>query len=67
MESRGRITFWDDDKGYGFISPEEADGERVFVHVSAFEESSRRPASGRGVVLNQAIITRGVCVVSRLA
>ena len=50
MESRGRITFWDDDKGYGFISPDEAGGERVFVHVSAFEEGSRRPARGRGVV-----------------
>ena len=30
---KGRLTQWDDAKGYGFI--EQPDGEDVFVHFSA--------------------------------
>ena len=52
MALRGRIIFWDDAKGYGFIEPE-GGGERVFVHVSAFREASRRPSRGRRVVFEE--------------
>ncbi len=42
MSSRGKITSWNDEKGFGFITPI-AGGERVFVHISAFSNRNRRP------------------------
>ncbi len=44
MRSKGRITSWHDDKGYGFITPLDG-GKKVFVHVSAFSNRNRRPAA----------------------
>lgn len=41
----GRITGWNDDKGYGFVTPHEGEG-RAFVHVKAFQSGSRRPVDG---------------------
>lgn len=42
MRRRGTITFWKDEKGYGFITPE-AGGKQVFVHARAFIGQQRRP------------------------
>ena len=42
MRTRGKITFWNDEKGYGFITPS-AGSKQVFVHVRAFSNRSRRP------------------------
>ncbi len=42
MRTKGRIASWNDDKGYGFIEPH-AGGGRVFVHIQAFGNRSRRP------------------------
>ena len=41
----GRITEWNDDKGYGFVVPN-GGGDRAFVHISAFARGSRRPVEG---------------------
>lgn len=41
----GRISEWHDDKGYGFVVPHDG-GARAFVHIKAFQVSSRRPARG---------------------
>jgi uncharacterized membrane protein YsdA (DUF1294 family)/cold shock CspA family protein len=48
MRVQGKITDWNDLRGFGFISPLER-GERVFVHVSAFPSGSRRPTDGEFV------------------
>ena len=45
MRSAGRITEWNDDKGFGFVVPH-GGGERAFVHVRAFQRGSRRPVEG---------------------
>jgi len=43
MRSKGKIASWNDDKGYGFITPL-AGGKQVFIHVSALSNRGRRPA-----------------------
>jgi CspA family cold shock protein len=37
----GTVKFFNPDKGYGFISPEEGGGDS-FVHISAVERSGMR-------------------------
>jgi len=41
MRYQGRITRWNDDRGYGFITP---NGSRnlVFVHIKAFSDKPQR-------------------------
>lgn len=42
MRTKGKIASWNDDKGYGFITPL-AGGKQVFIHVSALSNRHRRP------------------------
>lgn len=48
MPHKGRLATWNDDKGFGFIEPNDG-GPRVFVHIKAFESRSRRPIQGDAV------------------
>src|SRR3546814_7859726 len=45
MRLAGRISDWNDDKGYGFVTPN-GGGDRAFVHIKAFQSGSRRPVDG---------------------
>jgi len=45
MRYQGEITGWKDDQGYGFVISN-TNGEKAFVHISAFESRSRRPSNG---------------------
>jgi len=45
MRLAGRITDWNDDKGYGFVVPN-GGGTRAFVHINEFQRGSRRPVDG---------------------
>ncbi len=42
MRHAGRITGWNDDKGYGFVTPHDG-GARAFLHIKAFQQATRRP------------------------
>ncbi|MFN9570682.1 MAG: cold shock domain-containing protein, partial [Cyanobacteriota bacterium] len=42
MDQQGRLTQWNDAKGYGFITPL-SKGPRIFVHISQFQQRNRRP------------------------
>jgi uncharacterized membrane protein YsdA (DUF1294 family)/cold shock CspA family protein len=42
---QGRISNWNDEKGYGFVSPN-GGGDRAFVHIKAFAGRRRRPVDG---------------------
>jgi len=45
MRDQGRLTSWDDDKGFGFVTPDKG-GQRAFVHIRAFSYRQRRPRNG---------------------
>jgi uncharacterized membrane protein YsdA (DUF1294 family)/cold shock CspA family protein len=45
MRYQGRLQDWNDEKGYGFVVPN-GGGARAFVHIKAFDGSSRRPSNG---------------------
>ncbi|MFW2438548.1 MAG: DUF1294 domain-containing protein [Arenicellales bacterium] len=42
MRAKGKITNWNDEKGFGFITPASG-GKQVFVHITAFGNRKRRP------------------------
>ena len=42
MRTKGKITTWNDEKGFGFITPCTG-GKQVFVHIKAFGNRNRRP------------------------
>jgi cold shock CspA family protein len=50
MRIKGKIATWNDDKGFGFITPN-AGGKQVFIHISAFKNRSRRPEIDQLVTL----------------
>jgi len=45
MRLAGRITDWNDEKGFGFVVPN-GGGNRAFVHINAFPRGSKRPVVG---------------------
>lgn len=42
---RGVLKTWKDDRGFGFIQPDEDDKD-IFVHISALKNMARRPMRG---------------------
>lgn len=44
MRLQGKITNWNDDKGFGFVEAN-GGGERAFVHVKAFKPRTHRPVN----------------------
>lgn len=55
MRLQGKVTRWDDEKGFGFITWP-GDGSTIFVHIKAIAGTSRRPAVGDVVSYE---VTRG--------
>ncbi|PPD20275.1 MAG: DNA-binding protein [Methylomonas sp.] len=42
---KGVLKTWKDDRGFGFIQPDNGDTD-VFIHISAFNSMTRRPLRG---------------------
>lgn len=42
---RGVLKTWKDDRGFGFIQPDNGDKD-IFVHISALKGMARRPLRG---------------------
>ena len=54
----GRITGWDDGKGYGFVTPHDG-GARAFVHIKAFQQTTRRPLDGDLISYATRVVGKG--------
>lgn len=46
MRDQGRLVEWFDEKGYGFIQPEDLSKARVFLHIKDFARQGPRPIVG---------------------
>lgn len=46
---KGKIDQWNDEKGFGFITPDNG-AEKIFFHVSSVKTNSRRPQIGDAVL-----------------
>ena len=49
MRFEGTLKSWNDERGFGFIAPDQGSDE-VFVHVKAFSRRNGRPAVGQRLV-----------------
>ncbi|RDV24224.1 DUF1294 domain-containing protein [Alteromonas aestuariivivens] len=52
MRFQGKLTNWNDDKGFGFVEPN-GGGTRSFVHIKSFQKRTRRPVEGDLIVYEQ--------------
>ena len=46
MRDQGRLVEWFDDKGYGFIQPNDTNKGRVFLHIKDLTKQGPRPIVG---------------------
>lgn len=51
MRYKGRIKFWDDKKGFGFIEREDG-GRDVFLHIKEFDLRNKRPEQGEVITFD---------------
>ena len=58
MRIKGKITFWKDNKGYGFITPDSG-AKQVFVHINAFADKSQRPQINQMVLFALSTVKQG--------
>jgi cold shock CspA family protein len=58
MRIDGTLSKWNDDRGFGFITPRQG-GPEVFVHVSAFPKHGGRPAIGQQVTFEIEVTSAG--------
>ena len=45
MRYQGKVSSWNDAKGYGFVTPH-GGGTRAFAHIKSFTKHGRRPVDG---------------------
>lgn len=54
----GKLTRWNDDRGFGFIQP--IDGSReVFLHISELKDATRRPLDNDTIYYNRVVDSNG--------
>lgn len=58
MEQIGSVSEWNDDRGFGFVTPD-AGGDRLFLHISEIQTHMRRPIVGDRVFYRSGKDERG--------
>ncbi|HEY9659225.1 MAG TPA: cold shock domain-containing protein [Allocoleopsis sp.] len=56
--NRGQLVTWKDEKGFGFIKPDD-DSKEIFLHISALPRASRRPRVGDTILYEQVVQADG--------
>ena len=60
----GKITYWNDEKVFGFITPK-AGGKSIFFHINEFSKRHQRPIQGLSVHYNLSTDSRGrICAIN---
>ena len=59
MRDQGRLVEWLDDKGYGFIQPNDESKGRVFLHIKDFAQKGPRPILGCALEYNVQVDANG--------
>lgn len=59
MRDQGRLVEWFDDKGYGFIQPNDEAKGRVFLHIKDFAQKGPRPILGCALEYNVQVDANG--------
>lgn len=59
MRDQGRLVEWFDDKGYGFIQPNDETKGRVFLHIKDFAQKGPRPILGCALEYNVQVDANG--------
>lgn len=65
MRYAGSLNEWNDERGFGFVTPH-GGGPRAFVHIKAFERGAGRPVAGMRVSYELARDGQGRLTASRL-
>ena len=52
LREKGKIIKWNDDKGFGFILPNDSQ-KNIFVHITSFSDKSVRPTEGQHVTYSR--------------
>jgi len=58
MRTQGKITHWNEEKGYGFITPTSS-AKQVFVHIGAFKNRHQPPELNEIVLYSLSTDKRG--------
>ncbi|WP_081908755.1 cold shock domain-containing protein [Ferriphaselus sp. R-1] len=58
MKFVGKLSKWNDERGFGFIEPSQG-GDQIFVHISSFPKDSPRPIVGESLTFGIALSERG--------
>ena len=59
MRDQGRLVEWFDEKGYGFIQPNDDSKDRVFLHIKDFARQGPRPILGCALEYNVIVDAQG--------
>ncbi len=51
MRFDGTIKSWNDERGFGFIEPDQG-GQEIFLHATAYRDGGRRPELGQRVTFS---------------